>query len=199
MSDLRSTPANPGAKLVAPVHSLDIGHLATYLRAQVGDPASNLTVEQFQGGQSNPTYRVTTADRRYVLRCKPPGKLLPSAHAVDREYRVMSALAATDVPVAKMVALCEDDSVDRHRVLPDGIRRGPDPLGSHAAGNGARRPCRALRRTEPCHRHVASGRLRGGRPLRLRQAGPVHRAAGRTLVEAIPGRIRASPSRRWTG
>ena len=71
----------------------------------------NLVVEQYQGGQSNPTYRVTAGQRRYVLRRKPPGKLLPSAHAIDREYRVMSALATTDVPVAKMHALCEDDAV----------------------------------------------------------------------------------------
>ena len=104
-------PANPGAELVAPVHPFDTAALATYLHAQVGDPAASLVVEQFQGGQSNPTYRVTTAERRYVLRRKPPGTLLPSAHAVDREYRVMSALAATGVPVAKMVALCDDDAV----------------------------------------------------------------------------------------
>ncbi len=75
--------------------------------AGIGD----LVVEQYQGGQSNPTYRVTAGERRYVLRRKPPGKLLPSAHAIDREYRVMSALATTDVPVAKMHALCEDDAV----------------------------------------------------------------------------------------
>jgi aminoglycoside phosphotransferase (APT) family kinase protein len=106
-----TTPANPGAKLVAPVHAFDADGLALFLRAQVGDDAANLAVLQFQGGQSNPTYRVTTAARRYVLRRKPPGVLLPSAHAVDREYRVMAALAATDVPVAKMVALCEDASV----------------------------------------------------------------------------------------
>jgi aminoglycoside phosphotransferase (APT) family kinase protein len=68
-------------------------------------------VLQFQGGQSNPTYRIRAGDRPYILRRKPPGNLLPSAHAIDREYRVMAALANTDVPVAKMVALCEDVSV----------------------------------------------------------------------------------------
>jgi aminoglycoside phosphotransferase (APT) family kinase protein len=103
--------ANPGAELVAPVHAFDAAALAAYLRAHVGDPADDLAVEQFQGGQSNPTYRVTTAARRYVLRRKPPGALLPSAHAIEREYRVMAALAATDVPVAKMLALCEDVAV----------------------------------------------------------------------------------------
>jgi aminoglycoside phosphotransferase (APT) family kinase protein len=103
--------ANPGAKLVAPVHSFDEAELAAYLRATVGGFPGAVEVEQFQGGQSNPTYRVTAGNRRYVLRRKPPGRLLPSAHAVDREYRVMAALAGTGVPVPKMVALCEDDSV----------------------------------------------------------------------------------------
>ncbi|MEO8304776.1 MAG: phosphotransferase [Betaproteobacteria bacterium] len=103
--------ANPGATLVAPVHAFDTAALAAYLRAEVGDEAARLTVEQFQGGQSNPTYRVATADRRYILRRKPPGQLLPSAHAIEREYRVMSALDGTEVPVAKMIALCEDAAV----------------------------------------------------------------------------------------
>jgi len=108
---LAAAAANPGARLVAPVHAFDGEKLARYLRARVGDPARDLVVEQFQGGQSNPTYRVTTGKQRYVLRRKPPGPLLPSAHAIDREYRVMSALAATDVPVARMVALSEDETV----------------------------------------------------------------------------------------
>lgn len=103
--------ANPGATLVAPVHSFDEAALAAFLRARVGAFNGAVEVEQFQGGQSNPTYRVTAGDRRYVLRRKPPGKLLPSAHAVDREYRVMAALAGTGVPVAKMIALCDDESV----------------------------------------------------------------------------------------
>ena len=103
--------ANPGAKLVAPVHAFDEAGLAAYLRAQVAAFSGPVVVEQFQGGQSNPTYRVTAGDRRYVLRRKPPGTLLPSAHAIDREYRIMAALADTGVPVAKMVALCEDAAV----------------------------------------------------------------------------------------
>ena len=103
--------ANPGAKLVAPVHAFDESALAAYLRAHVERFPGPIAVEQFQGGQSNPTYRVTAGDRRYVLRRKPPGNLLPSAHAIDREYRVMAALAGTGVPVAKMIALCEDASV----------------------------------------------------------------------------------------
>jgi aminoglycoside phosphotransferase (APT) family kinase protein len=102
---------NPGAKLIAPAHPIDPAALAGWLRANVDDGVRELVVEEYQGGQSNPTYRVTAGDRRYVVRRKPPGKLLPSAHAVDREFRVMSALADTAVPVAKMHALCEDDSV----------------------------------------------------------------------------------------
>ena len=103
--------ANPGANLVVPTHSFDPAALAGYLRANVADFRGDLVVEQYQGGQSNPTYRIVAGNRRYVLRRKPPGKLLPSAHAVDREYRVMTALAGTGVPVAKTYALCEDDAV----------------------------------------------------------------------------------------
>ena len=80
--------ANPGAKLVAPVHAIDGERLAAWLATHVAPFAGPLDVRQFQGGQSNPTYRVTVGPRQYILRRKPPGKLLPSAHAVDREYRV---------------------------------------------------------------------------------------------------------------
>jgi aminoglycoside phosphotransferase (APT) family kinase protein len=103
--------ANPGAKLVPPVHPVDAGRLAAWLRAHVDDFRGELTLQQYQGGQSNPTYRVSAGPHRYVLRRKPPGRLLPSAHAIEREYRVMRALADTDVPVARMLGLCEDESV----------------------------------------------------------------------------------------
>ena len=102
---------NPGAKLIAPARPIDATALATWLRANVDAGIGKLVVEQYQGGQSNPTYRITAGNGRYVLRRKPPGKLLPSAHAVDREFRVMSALAGTGVPVARMHALCEEDAV----------------------------------------------------------------------------------------
>jgi aminoglycoside phosphotransferase (APT) family kinase protein len=103
--------ANPGARLVAPAHPFDEAGLAAFLHEKVAPFAGAAQIEQFQGGQSNPTYRVTAGDRRYVLRRKPPGKLLPSAHAIDREFRVMAALADTGVPVARMVALCDDPAV----------------------------------------------------------------------------------------
>lgn len=90
----------------------DVVALEAYLRARLADFAGQLTVRQFPGGQSNPTYLLSTPGRRYVLRRKPPGPLLPSAHAIDREYRVMEALAArTDVPVARPLLLCDDEAV----------------------------------------------------------------------------------------
>src|SRR6478672_10890183 len=100
-----------GTRPVAPQHAFDIGRLADFMRAHVDGFAGELQVEQFKGGQSNPTFLLSAGDRQYVLRRKPPGTLLPSAHAVDREYRVITALAATDVPVAKTHALCEDETV----------------------------------------------------------------------------------------
>src|SRR4051812_13320664 len=94
-------------------HRFDAAALERWLRAHVDGFAGPLSVEQFKGGQSNPTFRLAAGERRYVLRAKPgpAAKLLPSAHAVDREYRVMSALARAGIPVPRMLALCEDESV----------------------------------------------------------------------------------------
>ena len=92
-------------------HAFDHDRLAQYLSQHVEGFPGGLTIEQFKGGQSNPTYLLKAGDARYVLRRKPPGKLLPSAHAVDREYRIMTALRDTEVPVARTYCLCEDDSV----------------------------------------------------------------------------------------
>ena len=92
-------------------HSFDMSELERYLRQHVEGFSGPLEAEQFKGGQSNPTFMLKAGGRRYVLRRKPPGKLLPSAHAVDREYRVITALRETDVPVARTYCLCEDDSV----------------------------------------------------------------------------------------
>jgi aminoglycoside phosphotransferase (APT) family kinase protein len=91
--------------------AFDVGRLEDYLRRHIDGFTGNLRVEQFTGGQSNPTYKLTAGASRYVLRRKPPGNLLPSAHAVDREYRVITALARADIPVAKSRVLCEDESV----------------------------------------------------------------------------------------
>ncbi len=96
---------------VAPQHALDAARLAEWLTANVAPLAGPLEIAQFKGGQSNPTYLLAAGHQSYVLRRKPPGKLLPSAHAVDREFRVIKALEGTDVPVARAHALCEDESV----------------------------------------------------------------------------------------
>ncbi|AWI52363.1 phosphotransferase family protein [Aquabacterium olei] len=100
-----------GTLPVLPQHAFDEGRLADFIRTNVGPFAGNLQVAQFKGGQSNPTFLVQAGGERFVLRRKPPGALLPSAHAVEREHRVMSALAATDVPVPRTLALCEDPDV----------------------------------------------------------------------------------------
>ena len=89
----------------------DEAALDAYLKEHVADYSGPLDVKQFKGGQSNPTYLLETPGKKYVLRRKPPGKLLPSAHAVDREYRVMTALGGEGFPVPKTYALCEDESV----------------------------------------------------------------------------------------
>lgn len=104
--DESTTPVRTGFEL-------DIPALLQWLRAHVPEfaGASTLEVRQFRGGQSNPTYALVVDGRRYVLRKKPPGMLLPGAHAVDREYRVIAALGTQGFPVARAVALCEDASI----------------------------------------------------------------------------------------
>ncbi|MEA3158133.1 MAG: hypothetical protein QOK44_5722 [Betaproteobacteria bacterium] len=91
--------------------AFDVGPLEDYIRQHVDGFSGNLRIEQFAGGQSNPTYRLTAGASQYVLRRKPPGKLLPSAHAVDREYRVITALARAGVPVPRSRVLCMDESI----------------------------------------------------------------------------------------
>lgn len=93
------------------IHELNVARLGDYLATAWPDAGKLISAEKFPGGQSNPTYKLHTASGNYVLRRKPPGALLKSAHAVDREFRVLEALANTDVPVAKVFHLCDDDSV----------------------------------------------------------------------------------------
>jgi aminoglycoside phosphotransferase (APT) family kinase protein len=100
-----------GTKEVADALRFDATRLATYFAEHLPDVGGPLAVRQFKGGQSNPTYLIESPARRLVLRRKPPGKLLPSAHAVDREYRVLQALAQQDFPVATPLLYCADDSV----------------------------------------------------------------------------------------
>jgi aminoglycoside phosphotransferase (APT) family kinase protein len=96
---------------IRPGHEFDTSRLASYLAAHIDGLSVGLTVRQFRGGQSNPTFLVESGTRRYVLRKKPPGQLLPSAHMVEREYRVMHALRDSGVPVIPTRLLCEDPSV----------------------------------------------------------------------------------------
>ena len=102
-----------GTRAVASSHAFDVAALQAHLQAHLLGFAGPLEVEQFKGGQSNPTYKLITPARNYVMRSKPGpvAKLLPSAHAVEREFRVMKALAATAVPVPEMLLLCEDEAV----------------------------------------------------------------------------------------
>lgn len=100
-----------GTMPLAEANRFDLGRLQAYMRLQVDGFGGKLEVEQFKGGQSNPTFRLSAGGKRYVLRRKPMGTLLPSAHAIEREYRVIKALAGSDVPVAHAYCLCEDNDV----------------------------------------------------------------------------------------
>ena len=110
-NELHQPDENTGTMDVLERHLFDVSRLQEYMREHVAGFDGDITVEEFKGGQSNPTYKVITPNKSYVLRRKPPGKLLKSAHAVDREYKVITALNKTDVPVPVSYALCEDDEV----------------------------------------------------------------------------------------
>ncbi|NIC42327.1 phosphotransferase [Aquabacterium sp. A08] len=106
---MNTSPDNP----MADTHSIDGAALERWLTAHLDGFAGPLSVEKFAGGQSNPTYKLVTPGQTYVMRAKPGpvAKLLPSAHAIEREFKVMSGLSHTGVPVARMHVLCEDESV----------------------------------------------------------------------------------------
>ncbi|MBT3701889.1 MAG: phosphotransferase [Alphaproteobacteria bacterium] len=100
-----------GTQDVLEAHRIDTNALQAYMEEHVEGFSGNVELSEFKGGQSNPTYKIKAGGQSYVMRRKPPGKLLPSAHAVDREYRVIAALGKTGFPVPKTYALCEDDSI----------------------------------------------------------------------------------------
>ena len=102
---------NTGTREVADAHKFDVGRLEEYMSSHVESFRGPLVVNQFKGGQSNPTYLLEAESGKYVLRRKPPGKLLRSAHAVDREFRIISALYGADFPVPRPYILCEDDEI----------------------------------------------------------------------------------------
>ena len=111
MSEASRQDTFSGTKEVVAAHAFDVRKLEAYLADRIEGFQTPLEVRQFKGGQSNPTYQLVTPNRKYVMRRKPPGKLLPSAHAVDREFKVISALHPTGFPVAKPYVLCEDESI----------------------------------------------------------------------------------------
>jgi aminoglycoside phosphotransferase (APT) family kinase protein len=102
---------NSGTREVREAHQFDVGQLEDYMLSHVEHFQAPLTVKQFKGGQSNPTYLLQSPSGKYVMRRKPPGKLLKSAHAVDREFKVISALYAADFPVPRPHVLCEDEEI----------------------------------------------------------------------------------------
>ena len=149
---------NTGVKAVDPRNRFDEARLAAWMAAHVEGFEGPLTIQQFKGGQSNPTFQVSTPARVYVLRRKPPGPLLPSAHAVDREFRVISALHPTGFPVPRPYALCEDEAVIgamfyvmekvEGRVLWDLTLPASPPADRHAIHMSACRTLAALHTTD---------------------------------------------------
>ena len=187
-----------GTKEVTEAHRFDVKRLEDYLAVNIADFQRPLEVRQFKGGQSNPTYQLVTPNRKYVLRRKPPGKLLPSAHAVDREFKVISALHPTGFPVAKPYVLCEDESIIgtmfyvmdcvEGRILWDGTLPGMEPEGAQ----------RDLRRDERDARATAQHRLPRHRPSGIRQAGQLCRPPDFALDQAVSTVGDRRRSTRWT-
>jgi aminoglycoside phosphotransferase (APT) family kinase protein len=131
-----------GTKEVAEPLRFDAGRLEAYLKREAPGFSGPVTVRQFKGGQSNPTYLLETPGGKYVLRRKPPGKLLPSAHAVDREFRVIKTLHAQSFPVAEPVVYCADESVAGTafyvmRFVPGRVFWNPEMPGSNPAERAA--------------------------------------------------------------
>ena len=138
MAVSQRTRQNSGTREVREAHRFEEQSLLDYLSSHLQGFKGPLSVSQFKGGQSNPTYLLEAASGRYVLRRKPPGKLLKSAHAVDREFRVISALYAAGFPVPAPMLLCEDEEVICTPFFPHGISRGAHLLGSRSARPRAR-------------------------------------------------------------
>jgi aminoglycoside phosphotransferase (APT) family kinase protein len=157
-----------GTRPVSDKHAFDTAALTAWLERNLEGFRGPLTVEMFKGGQSNPTYKLVTPGRTYVMRAKPGpvAKLLPSAHAIEREYAVMSGLAGTGVPVPRMYCLCEDESVIgrafyvmefmQGRVLWDQSLPGLDPGGRAAIYDEMNRVISALHTVRFADRGLAS-------------------------------------------
>ena len=163
-----------GTRAVSSKQAFDIEALTRYLQVHLKDFEGPLTVEIFKGGQSNPTYKLNTPAQSYVMRAKPGpiARLLPSAHAVEREYKVMNALQGTDVPVAKMHCLCEDESVIGRAFYVMEFVEGRVLWDQSLPGMSTSPAGRYLCRDEQGHRRLAPGqicRTRAGRLRKTRQ------------------------------
>ncbi len=156
-----------GTQAVSDKHQFDTAALSAWLSQHLQGFQGPLAVEMFKGGQSNPTYKLATPRRQYVMRSKPGpvAKLLPSAHAIEREFKVMGALHGTDVPVARMYCLCEDESVIGRafyvmeyvpgRVLWDQALPGMTPVERAAIYDEMNRVIAALHSIDPAARGLA--------------------------------------------
>ena len=179
----------PPTTPVRAAHRIDQAALERYLARHVPDAVPIRAVSQFAAGQSNPTYLIEGPARRFVLRKKPPGTLLPSAHLVEREYRILAALAETDVPVPRVHHLCEDAGHYRHGLLRDGLCGGIGRSGPGLARVCGGSPQRALRFDGRRAGAPASGRLARAGPRRLRQGRQLHRAPDPPLERPVRGLV----------
>jgi aminoglycoside phosphotransferase (APT) family kinase protein len=187
-----------GTKEVAPALTLDVARLGAFLAARLPGFEGPLAVHQFKGGQSNPTYLLETGTQRYVLRRKPPGKLLRSAHAVDREFRVIAALHAQGFPVAAPLIYCEDE----------GVVGTPFYIMGHVEGRVVWEP--HMPEADPSERAAVYDAMNAGlarciRSIRPRSAWPISaaaRATWRARSSAGPNNIarpRPIRSMKWNG
>ncbi len=191
---------NAGTTAVREGFRFDEAALARWMEAHVEGYAGPLTVEQFKGGQSNPTYRLVTPRRAYVLRRKPPGEVLKGAHAVDREARVLTALAKAGFPVAHVHGLCTDDSVIGSWFYVMELVEGRIFWDASFPEVPKRRARRLFRCDERGHRPAARHRLcrRSGSATMASRAtiSPARSAAGRGNISKTPT-PGATPT--WTG
>ncbi len=176
---------------------LDTGALGRWLQGRIDGLTLPVRAERFSDGQSNPTFLVTdAAGRRYVLRKKPPGELLPSAHAVDREYRVMKALEASDVPVARMLCYCDDAAVIgtpffmmafvAGRIFWDPALPELDPVARRAVYADMNRVVSALHRIDPAAVGLGDyGRSAGFFERQLKRWTTQYRASETEPIEAM--------------
>ena len=174
-----------GTKPVEERHRIDEVRLDGWMREHVEGYQGPLIVLQFKGGQSNPTYRLDTPGRSYVMRRKPFGKLLPSAHAVDREFRVIAALGKQGFPVAKAYALCTDDTVIGAAFYIMSMEEGRVFWDPTLPSQPPRDAAQDLHQQDRDAGETAHLRSAGDRARRFRQARQLFRAPGRPLDQAI--------------